>query len=189
MRSQNINLYLTTEHACGYLPDRMATNLVPDPKKQMNMELYSQLIQLGYRRSGGHTYRPHCQHCQECLPCRIPAEFFTPNRSQKRCLKHNEDLTTRIVPACFSAAHFELYRNYVNSRHGDGDMVNPEPEDYKNFLYSEWSNTFLLSLIKTVNYLPLPSPIKLIPAYLRCIVFLIPVNPNAVLAPSVFCNK
>jgi len=112
------------------------------------MELYSQLIKLGYRRSGGHTYRPHCHHCQECLPCRIAVKFFVPKRNQQRCLQYNEDLTTRIVPACYSKQHFELYRSYINSRHSDGDMVNPKPEDYKNFLYSDWSNTFFIEAYK-----------------------------------------
>jgi leucyl-tRNA---protein transferase len=52
MTSQNIHLYLTSEHACGYFEGRKATNLVPDPSVSMTLPLYSQLIELGYRRSG-----------------------------------------------------------------------------------------------------------------------------------------
>jgi arginine-tRNA-protein transferase len=126
----------------------MATNLVPDPARQMDIELYSQLIQLGYRRSGDFTYRPHCNDCAECQPCRLPVAIFTPNRSQRRCLRDNQDLTTRIVKAKYSEEHFRLYKTYINSRHSDGSMVNPEPEDFSNFLFSPWSNTHFLEVYK-----------------------------------------
>lgn len=146
MSSQSIDLFLTSEHDCGYLPGRMATNLVPDPSKNMDMELYSELIQLGYRRSGNFTYRPHCNNCSECLPCRIPVNQFKPKRNQRRCLKDNQDLTTNIVKAGYSDEHFALYRKYINSRHADGNMINPEARDFSDFLYSAWSNTHFIEV-------------------------------------------
>lgn len=142
MRSQKLHLYLTSAHECGYLPDRLATNLVPDPRLQMDMATYSQLITLGYRRSGQHTYRPYCGECEACIPCRIPVREFTPNRSQKRCLKRNRDLDIRITAARHTDELFALYRRYINARHSDGDMVNPTPQDYRNFLYCDWSDTW-----------------------------------------------
>lgn len=146
MSSQNINLYLTAEHACSYLPDRMATNLVPDPKMPMTMALYGQLIQLGYRRSGNHTYRPHCKHCQECIPCRIPVRRFRANRNQRRCLQANRSCSTRVAGASFQQAHFDLYQRYINARHADGSMANPTPDEYSSFLYSDWSDTLFLEI-------------------------------------------
>ncbi len=142
MSSQNLNLYLTSEHECGYLPGHRATNLVPDPCVQMNMDLYSQLIELGYRRSGSHTYRPHCRQCSKCIPCRIPVDRFRPNRSQRRCLQANSDCTTHRLRSGFRNEHFELYQRYINARHADGNMANPLPQDYRSFLYSDWSETF-----------------------------------------------
>jgi len=144
MSSQSIHLYLTSEHKCSYLPDRLATSLVPDPNYPMDMHLFSQLIALGYRRSGNFTYRPHCRDCNECQPCRIPVRQFTPRRNQRRCLKANRDLALDVVKAGYSDEHFELYRKYINSRHADGDMVNPEPKDFTNFLFSDWSNTHFI---------------------------------------------
>jgi arginine-tRNA-protein transferase len=146
MSSQNLNLYLTTEHECGYLPGRMATNLVPDPSVPMTMGLYSQLIELGYRRSGNHTYRPHCRNCRECIPCRIPVHRFRPNRSQRRCLLKNNTCTTHLVKAGFREEQFQLYQRYVNARHADGNMANPTPEEYQHFLYSDWSDTFFIEI-------------------------------------------
>jgi arginine-tRNA-protein transferase len=46
--------------------------------------------------------------------------------------------------AGFSDEHFSLYRRYINARHADGNMTNPLPEDYREFLYSDWSDTFFL---------------------------------------------
>lgn len=146
MNSQSIQLYLTKSHDCGYIDDRQATNLVPDPNLPMNMDIYSQLIQLGYRRSGDHTYRPHCNECKQCIPCRVPVNRFSAGKSQRRCLRRNQDLTITIKPAYYSDEHFELYSSYLSARHPDGDMVNPEPDDFKNFLYCHWSDTDFIEL-------------------------------------------
>lgn len=146
MDSQRISLYLTAEHACGYLPDRLAANLVPDPAISMTMPLYSHLIELGYRRSGRHTYRPHCRQCNACLPCRIPVRQFEPRRNQRRAEQANSDCSIRLTEAGFNEERFALYSRYLNARHGEGDMANPQPEDFSNFLYCDWSDTHFLEV-------------------------------------------
>jgi len=148
MSSEHIQLYLTAEHECSYLPNRMASNIVPDPNLPMDMSIYSYLIKLGYRRSGDFIYRPHCTGCEECRPCRIPVAQFSPRRNQQRCLKSNQDLSLNIVKAHYSDEYFELYRDYLNARHGDGEMSNPVPDDFEKFLYSDWSNTYFLEARK-----------------------------------------
>lgn len=112
----------------------------------MCMDLYSQLIELGYRRSGGHTYRPHCKNCRQCIPCRVAVNRFRPNRSQRRCLQANSNCTAHQVRAGYIDEHFQLYRRYINARHASGNMANPLPQDFQNFLYSHWSDTFFLEL-------------------------------------------
>jgi arginine-tRNA-protein transferase len=146
MTTQNIPLYLTSEHECGYFKNRMATSLVPDPSLQMSKEIYSRLIALGYRRSGDFTYRPHCKDCAACRPCRIRVKDFVPSRSQRRCLQRNQDLETRLVPAQFTDEYFALYCKYINARHAEGNMVNPTPDDFSSFLYSDWSQTFFIEV-------------------------------------------
>lgn len=146
MSTQNIPLYLTSEHECGYFENRKATSLVPDPALQMSSALYSRLIAIGYRRSGDFTYRPHCKNCAACRPCRIPVKDFMPSRSQHRCLQHNQDLETLLVPAQFTDEYFALYCKYINARHSDGNMANPQPDDFSNFLYSSWSQTFFIEV-------------------------------------------
>jgi len=153
MSSEHIQLYLTAEHECSYLPGRMASNIVPDPNLTMDMHIYSQLIKLGYRRSGDFIYRPHCNGCEECRPCRIPVAQFSARRSQQRCLKSNQDLTINMVKASYSDEYFNLYKEYLNARHVDGGMANPVPDDFKNFLYCNWSNSHFLEVRKNERLL------------------------------------
>ncbi|MEM8769503.1 MAG: arginyltransferase, partial [Pseudomonadota bacterium] len=64
--------YLTPSHPCSYLPGRQAQTLFLDPRDTIHPGLYQGLTEHGFRRSGGHLYRPHCQDCQACIPTRIP---------------------------------------------------------------------------------------------------------------------
>jgi arginyl-tRNA--protein-N-Asp/Glu arginylyltransferase len=146
MSSRHLQLYITAESPCGYYVDRMSSNLVPDPQTALNMPIYSQLIQHGFRRSGGHCYRPHCKGCQDCIACRIPVKEFVASRSQQRCLKKNIDLELSVVDAAFSDEYFALYCRYLDSRHIDGSMANPAAEDFRQFLYCNWSDTQFLEL-------------------------------------------
>lgn len=148
MTSRQLQLYITTESPCSYFSGRMSSNLVPDPKLRLNVPIYNQLIQHGFRRSGSHCYRPHCHTgesaCQACIACRIPVETFSDSRSQRRCLKNNTDLSLRPVSAGFTEEYFDLYRRYLNSRHVDGSMADPDEEDFKHFLFCDWCDTQFL---------------------------------------------
>ncbi len=144
MNTRHLQLYITTKSPCGYFDERQSCNLVPDPQLRLNMPIYNQLIQHGFRRSGSHCYRPHCKECQACLACRIPVKDFKPSRSQKRCLKNNQHLKITAVNAGFSEEYFALYRRYLDTRHTDGSMSNPEEADFRQFLYCQWSDTQFL---------------------------------------------
>ncbi len=144
MNTRHLQLYITTESPCSYFDDRMSCNLVPDPQLRLSMPIYNQLIQHGFRRSGGYCYRPHCKDCQACIACRIPVNEFKSNRSQKRCLIANQHLKLTAVSADFSEEYFALYRRYLNSRHTEGSMADPTEEDFKQFLYCRWSDTQFL---------------------------------------------
>lgn len=144
MTAQNLSLYLTAEHPCGYYDDRMAANLVPDPHVPMTADLYSLLVSKGFRRSGGFVYRPHCRLCSACEPCRIDVAAFRPNRNQRRCLKANDGIVTRIRQAAYTDEYFQLYARYLNTRHQDGGMANPTEEDFRHFLLCDWANTWFI---------------------------------------------
>jgi arginine-tRNA-protein transferase len=141
MTATGVKFFSTTAHACSYLKGEQAITLFADPKSRMDQRLYSELSDLGFRRSGNYVYRPHCGHCNACVAVRIPVEYFTPNRQQQRVWKRNQDLTVHLLEPEFSQEHYELYERYINERHSDGDMYPASVEQYRSFLTSDWSDT------------------------------------------------
>jgi arginine-tRNA-protein transferase len=137
--------YLTPAHPCSYLPGREAQTLFLDPRDTINQALYQGLAEHGFRRSGGHLYRPHCKDCQACIPTRIPVERFEPRRNQRRVASKNEDLDIRFEPAIFSGRYYALYERYIHGRHQDGDMYPPTSDQFRSFLLSQWSNSVFLN--------------------------------------------
>ncbi|VAW65122.1 Arginyl-tRNA--protein transferase [hydrothermal vent metagenome] len=144
MNSQNLSLYITAEHECGYYDDRQTANLIPDPQVEMNATLYSLLISKGFRRSGEFVYRPHCHQCSACIPCRINVQNFKPSRNQRRCLKTSRDLTTHIVNAEITDEYYALYCRYMNTRHKGGSMSDPSHEDCTSFLLNNWNTSVFI---------------------------------------------
>lgn len=138
---RDLKVYTTYPHSCSYLQDREATTLFVDPRTSVDSNLYSQLSVLGFRRSGGHLYRPHCNGCNACVPARIPVQKFVPSRSQKRAWKRNHDLQITPVDSIQGDDYYQLYERYIELRHEDGDMYPPNREQYESFLSDEWGVT------------------------------------------------
>jgi len=146
MKSEVIRLFQTLPHACGYYLQRTAQNLVIDPASPHLPQIYDVALAKGYRRAGGHVYRPHCHGCRACVAARIPVARFRPDRSQRRCMQRNADLELRVEPAAFRADYFALYQRYLAARHAGGGMDDPEPEDFSRFLFTGWSPTRFVEL-------------------------------------------
>ncbi|KTC39803.1 arginyl-tRNA-protein transferase [Pseudomonas putida] len=105
-----LKFYATQPHSCSYLPDEQATTLFLDPSQPMDVNVYADLSEMGFRRSGDHLYRPHCQRCSACVPARIPTAGFTPSRQQKRILKRNPDVQVTCATPRFTEEYFDLYQ-------------------------------------------------------------------------------
>ena len=129
-----LKVFATKPHPCSYQEDKEATTLFIDPETELNEISYQDLTEIGFRRSGTHFYRPHCQSCNDCIPARIPVNTFTPARRQKRIENKNKDLTVHEVVSITSEEHYQLYASYIELRHDDGDMYPPTPEQYEEFL-------------------------------------------------------
>lgn len=136
-----LKLFATKPHPCSYIDGEEATTVFVDPEAQIDVALYSQLSLLGFRRSGGHLYRPQCAKCQACISCRIPIALFKPNRAQRRCWQKNQDVSISIAKTIDTREHYSLYARYIESRHQDGDMYPPTETQYHAFLTSEWGAT------------------------------------------------
>ena len=148
-----LKLYATRPHPCSYLPGEDATTVFIDPTASLDAALYSELSRYGFRRSGANVYRPHCENCQACVPIRLMVNNFKPNRSQKRCLKNNRDLTITVVHTIDTPEHYALYEKYINKRHCDGDMFPASHAQYTDFLTAEWGVTEYLEMRDANNKL------------------------------------
>lgn len=136
---QKLQFYVTTSYSCSYLPKQLAQSLIAAPQHLVSTDIYSGLIQQGFRRSGKFVYRPHCENCQACVPVRIVADAFQPSRSQKRAYKQHKNLTATIRPADFYDEHYQLYEAYQQTRHLDESKeteseADNDIEQYQSFL-------------------------------------------------------
>lgn len=142
----NLRLFQSAPHPCGYWPDREARDLVLDPRDPRLPALYPMALQWGFRRSGDLVYRPACNGCRACVPVRVPVADFAPSRSQRRCLARNADLETHIVaPAC-TDEYLHLYQRYLAQRHPGGGMDDHGPREFEQFLIGTWNTSRFLEL-------------------------------------------
>jgi len=114
IKELKLGFYLTPEHECNYLPGKNAKTVFADPDFPMNENIYTALARRGFRRSGKHIYKPQCQQCNACIAIRLPVDDFNMNR---------------------------LYQRYLETRHSEGGMDNPDPDSFINFLITNWSTT------------------------------------------------
>lgn len=141
MGDHGIRLFLTAEHPCGYFPTLQARDLLLDPHDLRVPQLYGQALALGFRRSGPHVYRPRCADCTACRPLRLEVARFLPSRSQRRCLRDNQDVGPLRPLTSVSDEHYALYRRYVRHRHAGGGMDAGDRFDFDSFVSADWSPT------------------------------------------------
>lgn len=164
---QKLQFYVTTPYACGYLPKKLAQSLIAAPQHLVDAEVYSGLIQQGFRRSGKFAYRPHCELCNECVPVRVILEAFTPTRSQKRALKQHADLTVRILPLGFEEKHFALYAEYQVQRHASEENLNQktevdDAEQYRQFLCQSNVESLMIEFSDANNQIKIVSVVDMV---------------------------
>jgi leucyl-tRNA---protein transferase len=141
---QRLQFYLTTPYPCGYLPGRQAQSLIAAPQRLIDTAVYSELVRMGFRRSGLYSYRPHCENCQACVPVRLRVDDLTSDRSQRRAWKHHQHLLTKVLPLDFSEDHFQLYARYQKVRHAGGGMDKDDANQYRSFLTQSQIDTVLV---------------------------------------------
>lgn len=131
---KDLRYFTTPEHECSYLEGKRSTTLFADPEAIISTELYSMLSSVGFRRSGQHIYRPHCQDCSACVPVRVAVNHFKKNRKQNRIWRKNQDLEIFMVSPEYTDENYSIFDEYITERHTNGDMYPADPDQFRNFL-------------------------------------------------------
>jgi leucyl-tRNA---protein transferase len=122
--------FITSPSPCPYLPGQLErkvfTHLITLDSKALN----SQLSKGGFRRSQNIAYRPACDTCKACQSVRVPVADFDWTRSFRKVMARNEDLTAHVAPAKATSEYYSLFRDYIDTRHGDGGMADMSVLDF-----------------------------------------------------------
>ena len=106
-----LDRFITPPEPCPYLPGE-ASRLLYEVVADLSPAEYETRINTGWRKFGAFLFRPVCASCRECRPLRVLASDFAPDRSQRRSLLANADLTVRVAPPVASVARTALYNRY-----------------------------------------------------------------------------
>jgi arginine-tRNA-protein transferase len=143
---EDLRIFHTAEHPCGYWPERVARDLVLDPRDPRLLAFYPTALDWGFRRSGDILYRPHCRACRACVAVRIPVAAFAPDRSQRRCLARNAQVEMRVLPAERTDEQLALYQRYLGARHRGGGMDDHGANEFDQFLVGRWAQGRFIEL-------------------------------------------
>lgn len=131
---------------CPYLRDTQARMPLRWPMGPITAETLDDLLQRGYRRSGGFVYRTQCPSCQACQPVRLIAPQFPISGSYRRVLSRGDrQLDMRIAVPTVDAQRLSLFNRHRIDR---GLAHDPDPldhEDYGSFLIDTCCRTLEFS--------------------------------------------
>jgi arginyl-tRNA--protein-N-Asp/Glu arginylyltransferase len=125
--------YVLAEGPCPYLPGRRERKLITEMPASTAGEAtarYTLLSRAGFRRSHQYAYRPACSGCAACVPVRVRAADFEASASLKRIARANRNLVAAERPAEPTDEQYDLFRRYIQARHGDGEMADMTALDY-----------------------------------------------------------
>ena len=121
--TRQIPFFLTAPSPCPYLAGQWERKVFTRLEPAEGPALNDALTHAGFRRSQSVLYRPACEGCDACRSVRIDVAGFQLTKRWNRILKRNADLKCEERDAEATAEQYALFRAYLESRHGDGDMA------------------------------------------------------------------
>lgn len=138
------NYYVLEPNLCPYLSGRLERKLLTEIRGRHAQATYETLTLAGFRRSHRFAYRPACSQCSACTAVRVVVDRFAPGRSLRRIQRNNADLRVRSLPPRATAEQFVLFRRYIESRHGDGEMAGMSEQEYRDMVEASDIDTRLV---------------------------------------------
>jgi leucyl-tRNA---protein transferase len=120
---RKLRYYLTVPGPCPYLEGQEERKVFVHLPPLEAVAVNDQLSSIGFRRSQNIAYRPACTACRACQSVRIPVEGHVLNRTDKRIIKRNSDLTKHLAEAEATREQYALLQIYLEERHPDGGMI------------------------------------------------------------------
>ena len=122
--------------ACSYLPDETAS-LEYRYLLDIAPAEFEAMLWRGWRRQGACFFRPRCPRCVKCRSLRVDVAAFAPNKSQRRCLKKNEDVRLVVRKPRITKEHLAVFNAY------HADMHDRRGWARESSTAEEYSRTFL----------------------------------------------
>ena len=119
---------LSMRSECPYMDGRTEQRVAVDISQ--NPALYDRMALAGFRRVENWVYKPACPGCNACIPWRVDTINFKMGRNLSRIWRVNDDLARHIAPISPTAEHYNLFRRYVGTRHGDGQMASMNHDEF-----------------------------------------------------------
>ena len=145
--------FTTTPMPCPYLGDRLEQRMVTELLGPDSTHLGNRLSLAGFRRSHTIAYTPVCNGCSACVSVRVPVREFKPNKTQRRTIKRNADLTVEECSPIATEEQYILFKSYIETRHKDGDMALMVDEDYVAMVEETPVRTSLVEFRDTEDHL------------------------------------
>jgi arginine-tRNA-protein transferase len=133
-RSHPLPFLVTTEMPCPYVAGRSERKVVTELAGLHATATYELLSRAGFRRSHSIAYRPACTGCAACVPVRVIVDAFAPGRGLRRITARNDDVTALVQPNRGTPEQYQLFTRYLESRHGDGEMVGMRFHEYRSMI-------------------------------------------------------
>jgi len=122
--------YITSPQPCPYLPGRRERKVFTHLNEGKPPAVIDHLLRTGFRRSQNIAYTPYCDGCSACVSVRVLVDQFSPGRTMRRTLERNHDIVARRLPSEPTEEQYDLFRDYIASRHAEGGMSDMSVQDY-----------------------------------------------------------